>query len=293
MDNSTSENISVSASMCPDELVPGIFINVTLGIVIFIVNVLTLIAIILYDRAWENYIILIASLTLADALVGLSLILELLHCKDDLGFTGTLFVHIASYLTTFISQWHTVVLSIDRWIAVYRALNYHSIMSPFRIKLLVATSWVIGSVEMLIFLLLHHLGGKNNDLAFRSIYILAAGHLIIIFSINAVIYGRLWTAARRQRRQIAQLQQQQDNTTAVNKATIMVMVIVALFGLLWAPLIFANAWFSITGNRNSTLNKVHDYARIVGFCNSLINCVVYVFFNKNLRKLLHERLTCK
>ena len=293
MENSTSENISVSASMCPDEVVHGIFINVTLGIVIFIVNVLTLIAIILYDRAWENYIMLIASLTLADALVGLSLILELLHCKDDVGFTVTLFLFITNSLTISISQWHTVALSIDRWIAVYRALNYHSIMSPFRIKLLVAASWVIGSVEMLIISLLYHLSHKNNDLAFRSIYMLTAGHLIVIFSINAVIYGRLWAAARRQRRQIAQLQQQQDNTTGVNKATIMVMVIVALFGLLWAPQIFANAWFFIAGNRNSTVTKVRDYAGIAGFCNSLINCVVYVFFNKNLRKVLHGKLTCK
>ena len=293
MDNNTSENISVSTSICPDELVPGIFISVALGIIILIVNVLTLTAIILYDRAWENYIILIASLTLADALVGLSLILELLLCEDDLGFTVTQFVYIVNYLSTSVAQWHTVVLSIDRWIAVYRALNYHSIMSPFRIKLLVAASWVIASVEMLIAYLLRYLGGKKNDLAFRSIYILTVVHLIIIFSINAVIYGRLWAAARRQRRQIAQLQQQQNNTAGVNKATIMVMVIVALFGLLWAPLIFANAWFFIAENRNSTLNKVHDYARIAGFCNSLINCVVYVFFNKNLRKLLHGRLACK
>ena len=86
----------------------------------------------------------------------------------------------------------------------------------------------------------------------RAIYVLTCLHLVIIFLINAVICGTLWIAARRQRRQIAQLQQQQDHTPAVNKATIMVMVIVALFGLLWLPVVMIRLRELIVGDTISS-----------------------------------------
>ena len=48
----------------------------SLGLLTFVVNVSTLVFIILYETIRENYIVLIASLNFADALVGLSLLLE-------------------------------------------------------------------------------------------------------------------------------------------------------------------------------------------------------------------------
>ena len=130
---------------------------------------------------------------------------------------------------------HTVALSIDRWIAVDYALNYHSIMSPFCLKLLVAASWILGSTETLVLTLAQVFVEKNQFLGNRTISMLFVIHLAVILFINAVIYSKLWSVARRQRRQIAQLQQQQDNSTGVNKATVMVMVIVVVFVLLWGP----------------------------------------------------------
>ena len=216
----------------------------------------------------------------------------------------------------------TVALSIDRWIAVQHALNYHSIMSPFHLKLLVATSWIIASVETLIFSLTSYFGGCfwNFTGLFNVINLLPLVHIVAVLTINAVIYGKLWSVARRQRRQIAQLQQQQDNTTGVNKPTIMVMVIVALFGLLglnsiyfetiekqykyytnlscqlgllWTPVIIVRiSQLFIPVSASERIDVIAQYFFLLGCSNSLINCIVYVFFNKNLRKLIRRKLKC-
>ena len=118
-------------------------------------------------------------------------------------------------------------------------------------------------------------------------------HLLVRLFINAIICSKLWSVARRQRRQIAQLQQQQHSTTGVNKATVMVMVIVAVFGVLWGPVIITNLWYSIIGEINSRASSVFYYSVVGGYSNSLINCGVYVVFNKNLRKQLNTHLKCK
>ena len=235
---SATSDISVIAQYYMDDYLPRIVVYILLDAVTFIVNVLTVAAIVLYEQTRENYIVLIASLNLSDALVGLSMTLEPLRFRPELSVQ--IFTVLVSYLSLCISHWHTVALSIDRWIAIHYALNYHSIMSPFRLKLLVAAPWITGCAETLMCSLLLYLGGLSSHRRLKVIALITVMHLVIIYFINAIIYGRLWSVARRQRRQIAQLQQQQGNTTGVSKAAVMVMIIVGLFGLFWAPLIIIN-----------------------------------------------------
>ena len=238
MSNNTTE-IYFPDWLSPDDHRYRVITNATLGLVILIVNILTLIAILLYEKTRENYMILISSLNFSDALVGLSLVLDpvsILVDYTECGFDVLAQTVLISYFGTLVSQCHTVALSIDRCIAVQYALNYHSIMSPFRLKLLVATSWIIASVETLIFSLMNYFGlcFWNYKGLSDVTNLLPFLHIVVVFTINAAIYGKLWSVARRQRRQIAQFQQQQNNTIGVNKATVMVMVIVALYGLLWS-----------------------------------------------------------
>ena len=281
-----------------NDLIPRLSVYVSLGLVTFVVNVSTLVAIILFEKIRENYMVLIASLSFSDALVGLSLLLEPTSAFVDFDACGLdVLAHMAfiSYFTTVISQCHTVALSIERWIAVGYALSYHSIMSPFRLKMLVAGCWIVGSLETLVFSVIQYfsrcLWSSKED--FDAMNVLPLVHLVVIFIINAVIYSKLWTAARRQRTQIAQLQQQQDSVTGVSKATVMVMVIVALFGLLWAPMIIARLLQLFSDDTISEhIGMATHYSVVLGSSNSLINCVVYVFFNKNLRNRLDRKLHC-
>ena len=63
----------------------------------------------------------------------------------------------------------------------------------------------------------------------------------------------------------------------------MVMVIVALLiGLLWGPAIIIDLWyFGAKDDIDSSLTTMHYYSVTGGSSISLINCVVYVYFNKN------------
>ena len=267
MDNHTSGNFSEPGVYYPANDVPRMVCFISFGTITLIVNALTFFAIIFYNHSRENYIVLIGSLSLFDALVGLLLMLEPIHYRN----WDMIIVTILKVLSLSTSQWHTVALSIDRWIAVHYALNYHSIMSPFHLKLLVAASWILGFTETLIITLLY-LFDMNGLYLARIINIIYTVHLVVIFCINAIIYSKLWSVARRQRRQIAQLQQQQNNTTGVNKATVMVMVIVGVFGLLWGPMIVTSLWYSFVGELNSRAISVYYYSLLGGYSNSLINC---------------------
>ena len=284
----TGSSVSVITLYPLEDYIPGAILSTSLGMVTFIANVLTFIAILVYDHSRENYIVLIASLNFSDILVGFSLMLEPLRFHSDLAISLQILTLIVGYLGTFVSHWHTVTLSIDRFIAVQYALNYHSIMSPFRLKLLVVAPWTIGSVETLLFPLVLYAGGLNSVRKQKFISLMSTIHLLVIFFINVAIYCKLWTVARRQ------LQQQQDNTTRVSKATVMVMVIVALFGLLWGPVIIVDLWYCVAiDNLDSSLSRVYYYSIVGGQSISLINCVVYVYVNKNLRKLLSKNVKCR
>ena len=294
MANYTAGTVSAITLYPMEDYIPGALLSTSLGTVTFIANILTFIAILVYDHSRENYIILIASLNFSDILVGFSLMLEPLRFHSDLAISLQILTLIVGYLGTFVSHWHTVALSIDRLIAVQYALNYHSIMSPFRLKLLVVAPWTIGSVETLLFPLVLYVGGLNSVRKQKFISLMSTIHLLVIFFINAAIYCKLWTVARRQRRQVTQLQQQQDNTTRVSKATVMVIVIVALFGLLWGPVIIVDLWYCVAvDDLDSSSSRVYYYSIVGGQSISLINCVVYVYFNKNLRKLLSKNVKCK
>ena len=195
MSNNTTE-IYFQNWQTPDNFIPRVITTITLGLVTLIVNVLTLIAILVYEQTRENYMILIASLDFSDALVGLSLVLEPVSAFVDYtecGFDVLVHMTLVNYFGTIVSQCHTVALSIDRWIAVQHALNYHSIMSPFRLKLLVATSWIIASVETLIFSLTSYFGGCfwNFTGLFNVINLLPLVHIVAVLTINVVIYGKL------------------------------------------------------------------------------------------------------
>ena len=293
MDNHTSGNFSEPGAHYPADDVLRMVCFISVGTITLIVNALAFAAIVFYERSRENYVVLIGSLSLSDALVGLSLMLEPIMRYRDWGITIIIILSFLNFVSVITSQWHTVALSIDRWIAVHYALNYHSIMSPFRLKLLVAASWILGFTETLVLILLQVFIKNGPFVGERIISLLYVMHLAVILSINATNYSKLWSVARRQRRRIAQLQQQQDNTTGVNKATVMVMVIVAVFGLLWGPVIVTTLWYSIVGEINSRASSVYYYSLLGGYSNSLINCVVYVVFNKNFRKILTRHLKCK
>ena len=85
MDNHTSGNFSEPGAHHPADYMPRIVCFISVGTITVIMNALTLVAIIFYERSRENYIVLIGSLSLSDALVGFSLMLDPIRSHRDWG----------------------------------------------------------------------------------------------------------------------------------------------------------------------------------------------------------------
>ena len=212
--------------------------------VMIVVNLLIFSTIVKMENT-ENYTVIIASLCFSDALVGVNQIITnillLSNFQRELchfGFTiADMFLYIFAIVT---SQWHTVVLSVDRYLAVQYALTYYSMVTPLRLKLMVLSAWMIGALVTLLGSLISYLQPPCYDHIVARRYgltVLVLTQFSTVTIINASIYIKLWLVARKHRNQITAVEgQAQHNTSSSSrKATVIVFIIVAVSALLWTP----------------------------------------------------------
>ena len=69
MANYTTGSVSLIPLYPMEDYIPGVLLSTSLGTVTFVINILTFIAILVYDHSRENYIVLIASLNFSDVLL--------------------------------------------------------------------------------------------------------------------------------------------------------------------------------------------------------------------------------
>ena len=249
---------------------------------------------------------MIKSLCVPDALTGVSLIMSVLDSNLKLTNNELCYMHPGYYIyqvftfsPPFVSHWHTVALSVDRLLAVHFALRYHTIMTPKRMMIMTVSAWFLGFLEIGVSRILRwHKMCVNNGRSFHMLDIMGTLHLLFIFMINSAIYAHLWRVARKHRKQIAQQQAEegtgQPNSPAVDKSTIMVIVIVGLFAVMWGPYFNAELGliFVDRGFKEELRAVSSKYLITGGYCNTVLNNVVYVVMNKGLRKKILKQFTC-
>ena len=275
--------------------------GVTFGTGIIIVNILTLAAIVHYDYIKENYITLIKSLCVADALTGLSLILTVVNVDGPssgircFSHFGVYVYRFASHFAYLVSHWHTVALSVDRLLAVKLALRYHAIMTPKKLAILTLAVWGIGIIEEIVFLILKWDKSCNSgsNLYLHAHDVIPQMHFLLIFLINASIYSYLWRIARRHRNMIAHNGAQQQ-APMIDKATVTVIVINVLFAIMWGPYVVVKF---VQGFSSHFLTKKHlvpasTALQIVGYVNTILNNVVYFLMNKGIRRRIMKQFRC-
>ena len=131
----------------------------------------------------------------------------------------------------------------------------------------------------------------------QMMYIVPVPSIIIIILINAGIYSKLWLVARKHRRVIAQQQSlfPSNTTKPSHKANLMVFIIVLVFALLWLPYTIVSVVYGISTDDNITdaAQTAMNILALLGFSNSVINCIVYVAMNKHIKQVIKRKLTCK
>ena len=272
------------------DALPGI----AFGIVIILINVFTLAVIVLFEKVKERCTVLVGSLCVCDALSGISLIVSSLNaithmlneqCPSNL--SGYLY-NLAVYIPVTVSHWHILSLSVDRPIAVVHPLKYHSIVTPRRIKIIVLVMWICGSLESVFTVGMACVNVLVTDL-------LTLAHLLVIFCFVAAIYTHLWRVARRHRIQIAEMQSHQESQSqppSTNKATRVILVLVALFVVFYLPFFVVKSIEAFsTGSIKLKATGMLQYVQIGAFVFSAMNCFIYVFLNRGIRGVLLEK--CK
>ena len=285
--NSTTNPLSLTFQ----DALPGIAI----GIVIFIINIFTLSAIVLFEKVKERCTVLVGSLCVSDALSGISLILSslnvithLLNDRCPSNISGYLY-NFAVYIPILVSQWHIFGLSVDRLIAVVQPLKYHSIMTPGRIKIIVLVIWIFGSLDSVLTMTMACVHTLVTDL-------LILAHLVLIFCFVAAVYTHLWRVAKRHRIQIAEMQSHQESQSqppSTNKATRVILVLFALFVVFYLPFFVVKSIETLsTGSMKQKAQEVIQYAQIGAYVFSAMNCFIYVFLNRDIRTTLLQKCQC-
>ena len=263
-----------------------------ISISIILINALTLVMIKIYDNNSQSHSMIIYSLIVNDMILGLFLLAA--QCVITVYFNVefcnlrifVIFVVETSALNS--SQWHTIALSIDRLVAVQKPLTYHSIMTPCKIKLLILLSWLVGTAEGICVGLLDYYSCLSGEGISPLPHTL---HSLLILSLNGGIYCRLWLVARKQRKQIAQ--QNSAQPKVLSKATIMVIVIIGVFGVLWGPSMFCTLYRMLADDKGKVyIESVLPALVLLGYTNSIVNSFIYVLMKRTLRKKLGKLLRC-
>ena len=275
-------------------------IGFILALCIIIANSVTIIAIIKVDLLWEKYAILVGSYSAADTLVGvaniITLVKDIVLQKQIESITCVwkrILLDNVNLYGPAVSHWHTVILTIDRYVAVQYPLTYNQKMTDNRVKVMILLAWLMTGAEASIESIWN---GTNCILQSRIRPLIITVHLMVIMVINLILYMKIWTIAKRQQQKILDVNSIGTSSSSkkrglyFDKATRMVFAVVVLFTVLWIPYVVFNVLLSAGRPNNISFQAI---AGFIGNCNSLINNVVYFLLNKDFQYASKKVLHCR
>ncbi|XP_068594680.1 melanocyte-stimulating hormone receptor [Brachionichthys hirsutus] len=271
---------------------PELFL--ALGLISLVENVLVIVAICKNRALHSPMYSFICCLAVSDTLVGLSNVVEtvcmLLNDHAWMNIPPYALRHLDNVVDALICS--SVVSSLsflctiaaDRYITVFYALRYRSIMTTRRAAAIIAAVWLGSVVSSILFIVYH------TDVA--VIVCLVTFFCVILVS-NAALYVHMFLTAHLHSRRITSFDKNRRHSTNT-KGAITLTILLGVFTLCWGPFFlhlilivvcpterFCNCYFR---NFNVFL--------ILIICNSLIDPLIYACRSPELRKTLLEMLRC-
>ncbi|XP_031571309.1 octopamine receptor Oamb-like [Actinia tenebrosa] len=239
----------------------------------------------------------IASLALADLLVGLVLNPILIVRAVVYGYqmyTNIIphgFDVAEDYLwiqCLLISTFSFTTISIDRFIAITRAMYYETVMTTRRCQIIIVFLW---TSSLSIALLRVFLRGKDLPWLWLATIILAC---LFPLCITCYCYTAIFRTARLQIRNIASLsntQEQEQHSKAVKntKAAFTIAIVIGVFAISYAPsVVVACVSLTIKGKCAHLYNETTEWpwACLVAYCSSAINPWIYSIRSQEFRQAI-------
>ena len=273
-------------------------LSITLTIVIVTINVLTIYIVRTVDDLREKYGILLVAYCIVDILNGLHV--TYLQFRIWLLFFGSepscewrdTLVSSFDFLTYTASSWHTVLLTLDRYIAVCYPFRYHRIMSLNVQKVMIFAVWVISILENVgpqIYFKAFKCEDTQGPIFFEESSIQFA-HLSVIFLLHFAMYSRIWWIAHKMRQRSVEALSGNGPVRRgiVDKATLTVFCVVVLSFVIWMPYMM----YQLIPSHFRFGFFYMQLMILLGFSGSFINNIIYVIINKSFRDGF-RRLVCK
>ncbi|XP_038055043.1 adrenocorticotropic hormone receptor-like [Patiria miniata] len=248
--------------------------------------------------------IFMASLTLSDLCNNLYWILALTELFAGSWLLGDFLCvvnGVTSYLFVSLSIFSLFILTVDRYIAISQPLRYPSIMTVFRSKIIVLSTWA--AVSIFCILIFGIDGSRVVSLDTR--YYLCIGNydwrnylaltiaVVIILSIF-ILYARIALIARNQARRIAAENQAgngQGGQRINTRSTTTIIIITGTLIITWIPTVVRLLIVIASPQHTWTRYLAGTFTNVLLLCNSWLNVIIYYLRNRDLRQAVRALLS--
>nr|QBB86218.1 Melanocortin 1 Receptor [Antidorcas marsupialis]QBB86219.1 Melanocortin 1 Receptor [Antidorcas marsupialis]QBB86220.1 Melanocortin 1 Receptor [Antidorcas marsupialis]QBB86221.1 Melanocortin 1 Receptor [Antidorcas marsupialis]QBB86222.1 Melanocortin 1 Receptor [Antidorcas marsupialis] len=281
---------------CLEVSIPdGLFLS--LGLVSLVENVLVVAAIAKNRNLHSPMYYFICCLATSDLLVSVSNVLEtavmLLLEAGVLATRAAVVQQLDNVIDVLIcssmvsSLCFLGAIAVDRYISIFYALRYHSVVTLPRAWRIIAAVWVASILTSVLFITYY-----NHTVVLLCL----VGFFIAMLALMAVLYVHMLARACQHARGIARLQKRQRpiHQGFGLKGAATLTILLGVFFLCWGPF-FLHLSLIVLCPQHPTCGCIFKNFNLflaLIICNAIVDPLIYAFHSQELRKTLQEVLQC-
>ncbi|XP_052329042.1 melanocortin receptor 5-like [Oncorhynchus keta] len=267
-----------------------------LGIISLLENILVICAIIKNKNLHSPMYFFVCSLAVADMLVSVSnawetIIIYLLTNRQlivddhfirqmDNVFDSMICISVVASMCSLLA------IAVDRYVTIFYALRYHSIMTHRRAALIIGAIWTFCTGCGIVFIM-------YSDTT--PVIICLVSMFFTMLVLMASLYSHMFMLARSHVKRIAALPGYNSiHQRASMKGAITLTILLGIFIVCWAPF-FLHLILMISCPRNlycvCFMSHFNMYLILI-MCNSVIDPLIYAFRSQEMRKTFKEIIGC-
>ncbi|KAJ7995062.1 hypothetical protein DPEC_G00256000 [Dallia pectoralis] len=293
-DNNTVNNTTIGeqgSNSCSIDIPQGLFL--TLGVISLVENILVVLAIIKNRNLHSPMYYFICCLAVSDMLVSIANVVEtivlllndnlLLEAPEILRNLDNV-IDIMNCSSVMSSLSFLCTIAADRYITIFYALRYHSIMTTQRAVAIIIMVWLTSITSSILFIVYH---------SHNAVIICLVTFFCVALVFNAILYLHMFILAHVHSRRIMAVHKSGRQTTSM-KGAITLTILLGVFILCWGPF-FLHLILVLTCPTNPTCECFFRYFHlylILIICNSLIDPLIYAYRSQELRRTLKELVFC-